>query len=93
MNIVQLKDGTIEIIGCHRDLVDIIREKCGDDVAKLVEENDPADWEDVCNAECKLSEIEDILYKKDDDGLLTADQVEEIADKLEIAIDYLLRVV
>lgn len=34
MDVVALKDGSIEIIGNHRDLVDIIRDKCGDDIAK-----------------------------------------------------------
>ena len=34
MDVVALKDGSIEIIGSHRDLVDIVRDKCGDDIAK-----------------------------------------------------------
>ena len=34
MDVVALKDGSIEIIGNHRDLVDIVRDKCGDDIAK-----------------------------------------------------------
>ena len=37
METVMLNDGSIEIVGSHRDLVDIVRDRCGDDIAKMVE--------------------------------------------------------
>lgn len=36
MNIVQVKDGRMETVSCYRDICDIVREKCGDDVANLL---------------------------------------------------------
>lgn len=92
MELVQLKDGNIEIIGKHRDLVDIVRDKCGDDVAKMVEENDPADWEKVIEAEILVSSIEDILVNKDECGLLDSNQVSQIEDKIDRIMDLLLEV-
>ena len=40
METVMLNDGSIEIVGSHRDLVDIVRDRCGDDIAKMVENVD-----------------------------------------------------
>lgn len=63
MEVVQLKDGTSEIIGSHKDLVDIIRDKCGGEIATKVENLDPADWDNVYDAYEKMIDISDILDK------------------------------
>lgn len=63
MQVVMLSDGNVEIIGTHRDLVDIIRDKCGDDIAKMVEALDPAEFEDVYNAYENIMSASDLLDK------------------------------
>lgn len=83
MDVVALKDGSIEIIGSHRDLVDIVRDKCGDDIAKKVEELDPIDYVGLYTANSTIWEIADILENKSEDGTLTADQVDSIKNKFE----------
>lgn len=83
MDVVALKDGSIEIIGNHRDLVDVIRDKCGDDIAKMVEGLDPIDYAGLYTANSTIWEIADILENKDEDGTLTADQVDSIKNKFE----------
>lgn len=65
MQMVKLKDGSLEMVGNHRDLVDIIRDKCGDDVAKIVEENNPDDWEDVYTAYENIMSVSDLLNKEE----------------------------
>ena len=47
METVMLNDGSIEIVGSHRDLVDIVRDRCGDDIAKMVENLDPAVYDRI----------------------------------------------
>lgn len=83
MDVVALKDGSIEIIGNHRDLVDIVRDKCGDDIAKRVEELDLVCYDELYTANSTIWEIADILENKDEDGTLTADQVDSIENKFE----------
>lgn len=61
METVKLNDGSIEIIGSHRDLVDIVRDKCGDDIAKIVDALDPAEMGEF-HAYMKL--IEEISLDK-----------------------------
>lgn len=63
METVKLNDGSIEIIGSHRDLVDIVRDKCGDDIAKIVDALDPAEFEDVYNAYENIMGASDLLDK------------------------------
>lgn len=65
MQMVKLKDGSLEMVGNYRDLVDIIRDKCGDDVAKIVEENNPDDWEDVYTAYENIMSVSDLLNKEE----------------------------
>ena len=50
METVMLNDGSIEIVGSHRDLVDIVRDRCGDDIAKMVENLDPAVYDSLYRA-------------------------------------------
>ncbi len=69
MDVVALKDGSIEIIGNHRDLVDIIRDKCGDDIAKRVEELDPEYYDELYTANSTIWEIVDILENKNIDSI------------------------
>lgn len=38
MEVVKLPDGEIEVIGRKQHIIDIVRERCGDDVAKIVSE-------------------------------------------------------
>lgn len=83
MDVVALKDGSIEIIGSHRDLVDIVRDKCGDDIAKKVEELDPIDYAGLYTANSTIWEIVGILENKGEDGTLTVDQVDSIEKKFE----------
>lgn len=89
MDTVQLKDGSIEIIGSHRDLVDIVRDKCGNDVAKMIEELDPIEWNDVYAAYDTIMEIDDIIQETDDDGALSSEQIAEIHNKIDIVQDML----
>lgn len=63
MDVVQLKDGSVEIIGSHRDLVDIIRDKCGDEIAAKVEECDPTEFEDVYSAYEEIIDAYELLDK------------------------------
>lgn len=63
METVKLNDGSVEIIGSHRDLVDIVRDKCGDDIAKIVDVLDPAAFEDVYNAYENIMGASDLLDK------------------------------
>ena len=63
METVKLNDGSIEIIGSHRDLVDIVRDKCGNDIAKMVDALDPAAFEDVYNAYENIMGASDLLDK------------------------------
>lgn len=92
MDVVQLKDGSVEVVGSFKDILDIVRDKCGDDLAKLLEENDPADWESVFEADISLDNIEETLEKRDENGLLTADQIEYIYDMVQGAKENLLKV-
>ena len=87
MDVVKLKDGSIEIIGSHRDLVDVIRDKCGDEVAKMVDNLEPSD---VFSAYESLSNAQGVIYQKDDDGLLTENQVDEVEFLIDKAVDMLL---
>ncbi len=44
MKLVKLPDGEIEVIGRKQHIIDIVREKCGDDVAEIISEwKDPED--------------------------------------------------
>ena len=36
--VVKLPDGEIEVIGRKQHIIDIVRERCGDDVAKIISE-------------------------------------------------------
>lgn len=63
METVKLNDGSVEIIGSHRDLVDIVRDKCGDDIVKIVDALDPAAFEDVYNAYENIMGASDLLDK------------------------------
>lgn len=36
MDLVQLPDGQIDTVGNKRHVIDIVREKCGDDIAKII---------------------------------------------------------
>lgn len=63
MEIVKLNDGSVEIIGSHRDLVDIVRDKCGDDIAKMIDVLDPAAFEDVYDAYENIMGASDLLDK------------------------------
>lgn len=63
MDLVQLKNGSIEIIGSHRDLVDIVEAGCGYEVAKKVENLDPAEFDDVYNAYENIMGASDLLNK------------------------------
>lgn len=63
MDVVKLKDESIEIIGSHRDLVDIIRDKCGDEIAAKVEELDPSEWDNVYDAYENVISASDLLGK------------------------------
>lgn len=83
METVMLNDGSIEIVGSHRDLVDIVRDKCGDDIAKKVEELDPACYDELYTANAIIWAIHDTLENKGEDGALIADQVDDIKNKLE----------
>lgn len=38
MEVVKLPDGEIEVIGRKQHIIDIVRERCGDDVAKIISE-------------------------------------------------------
>lgn len=47
MKVVKLPDGEVEIIGRKQHIIDIVREKCGDDVAEIISEwLDPEDTDD-----------------------------------------------
>lgn len=83
MDVVALKDGSIEIIGNHRDLVDIVRDKCGDDIAKKVEELNPVCYDELYTANAIIWAIHDTLENKGEDGTLIADQVDGIKNKFE----------
>ena len=63
MDVVQLKDGSVEIIGNHRDLVDLVRDKCGDEIAAKIEECDPAIFDDVYSAYEEINEAYELLDK------------------------------
>ena len=63
MDLVQLKNGSVEIIGSHRDLVDIVEAGCGYEVAKKVENLDPAEFDDVYNAYENIMGASDLLNK------------------------------
>lgn len=74
METVMLNDGSIEIVGSHRDLVDIVRDRCGDDIAKMVENLDPAVYDSLYRADCTVFEMANILENTDENGLLSEDQ-------------------
>ena len=48
MELVQLPDGQIDTIGNKQHVIDIIRERCGDDIAEIVSEwVDPGNLDDL----------------------------------------------
>ena len=79
METVMLNDGNIEIVGSHRDLVDIVRDRCGDDIAKMVENLDPAAYDSLYRADCTVFEMANIY----ENGLLSEDQIDSLKDKVE----------
>ena len=83
METVMLNDGSIEIVGSHRDLVDIVRDRCGDDIAKMVENLDPAVYDSLYRADCTVFEMANILENTDENGLLSEDQIDSLKDKVE----------
>lgn len=83
METVMLNDGSIEIVGSHRDLVDIVRVRCGDDIAKMVENLDPAAYDSLYRADCTVFEMANILENTDENGLLSEDQIDSLKDKVE----------
>lgn len=89
MDVVQLNDGSVEIIGSHRDLVDVIRDKCGDDIAKKVEENDPGDWEAVYDAYDKLYEATEFMEDDIESDPLSLEQLKQIKERLFKAVELL----
>lgn len=54
MDVVTLKDNTVEIIGNHNDLVNIVDNALGREVAALVAELDPATLKGVYDGYDKL---------------------------------------
>lgn len=83
METVMLNDGSIEIVGSHRDLVDIVCDRCGDDIAKMVENLDPVAYDSLYRADCTVFEIANILENTDENGLLSEDQIDSLKDKVE----------
>ena len=83
METVMFNDGNIEIVGSHRDLVDIVCERCGDDISKMVENHDPAAYDSLYSADCTVFEMANILENTDENGLLSEDQIDSLKDKVE----------
>lgn len=83
METVMLNDGSIEIVGSHRYLVDIVRDRCGDDIAKMVENLDPAVYDSLYRADCTVFEMANILENTDENGLLSENQIDSLKDKVE----------
>lgn len=63
MEQVQMKDGNIEYVSSYYDIIDIVREKCGDDLADLLEydygyhktyETIINNWDAVRECRCKI---------------------------------------
>ena len=58
MKVVKLPDGEVEIIGRKQHIIDIVREKCGDDVAEIISEwtdlEDSDYYDSVYNQQTKI---------------------------------------
>lgn len=92
MEAVRLLNGRTEIIGSHRDVVDIVRDKCGDDVAKIVDEYNSEDWENVYAAYDLAADAERILKDFDKNGSLTSEQVSDVKEKIADMLELLVKV-
>ena len=60
MKIVQLTNGQIDTVGNKQHVIDIVRERCGDDIAEIISEwinpGDPDDlesWKDTFREELR----------------------------------------
>jgi len=89
MDLVQLKDGSLEAIGTHRDLVDIVESGCGYEVAKMVESLDPANIEGVYNGYDSLFKTvwEFLKPLKEAGEGLTVEQTEKLYNALDKSMD------
>lgn len=56
--IIKLADGTYENVQNWRNIIDIIRKYCGDELARIVEEKDVPDIE--CVADISMNALEDV---------------------------------
>lgn len=89
MDLVQLKNGSTEIIGSHRDLVDIVEAGCGYEVAKKVDDLDPAAYDDVYSGYSKLFTLlwDYLRPLKEAEAGLTKEQTEKLYDELDDAVN------
>ena len=62
MKNVVLPDGTMETVRDFDDVMDIIREKCGREIATLAEIGDPARWEHIAGLLDIIDEAERTVY-------------------------------
>lgn len=60
-----------------------MRDRCGDDIAKMVENLDPAVYDSLYRADCTVFEMANILENTDENGLLSEDQIDSLKDKVE----------